>query len=218
MAALERLMPPEHGQDEEIDWGAVESVWGTRFPADYMAFMARYGTGSINGDAGVFSPLPFQGRRWVDDSMKEETANARHIWKMEGGREALDVHPEHLLAWGVTAGADILCWLTTGNDPDRWPVVVCGRHTRSRFTAYPFGMAEFLCRLFEDRFEDFADGCPVSSIFWEKGTPNSFVHSKEAERRWLAGLDPDTGEPDPYADMFPRNRATGDREIDKERK
>ncbi|MFJ5549615.1 SMI1/KNR4 family protein [Streptomyces sp. NPDC093225] len=193
--ALERLMPAVHGADEEIDWTAAEAAWGTRFPADYVAFMERFGAGSINGEAGVLLPLAAHGPQYDPDQMAEETANARTTWQGLGGRAAFDTDPEHILAWGVTAGADILCWHTVDPDPDRWPVLVCGRHTAEQFALYPYGMAEFLCRLFTDDF----DLNPVSLVFWDSERPQSFVNWREAQRRWLAGLNPETGEPDPYA-------------------
>lgn len=194
LAALARLMPPEHGADEQVDWAAAEARWGVRFPGDYRAFMGRYGGGSINGEAVVLLPLPEQGVRWPPGDLAEETDNVRLTRRKEGGRDALDVGPDDLLAWGVTAGPDILCWLTTDPDPDRWPVVVCGRHTSPTFTVHPYGMVEFLARLLGDEFED----PPVSLVFWD-GAPARFVHWREEQRRYLAGLDPLTGEPDPYA-------------------
>jgi hypothetical protein len=48
-----------------------------------------------------------------------------------------------------------------------------------------------------------ADGaeCPLSDLsLW--GHVGTFVHHEEQERRFHAGLDPMTGEPDPYAGMF----------------
>ncbi|MEV6651210.1 SMI1/KNR4 family protein [Streptomyces sp. NPDC051219] len=192
--ALAELMPPVHGADEQVDWAAAEAVWNTRFPADYMAFMAAYGGGGINGEAGVLLPLPQQGPQWEPGCIASETANARYAWETDGGRSSLGIDPDAILAWGVTAGPDILCWLTTDEDPDRWPVLVVGRHTSSRFTVHPYGMTEFLCKLFLDNFEE----CPVSLVFWD-GAPPRFVHWREEQRRWQAGLNPDTGEPDPYA-------------------
>ncbi|QEV13647.1 SMI1/KNR4 family protein [Streptomyces fradiae ATCC 10745 = DSM 40063] len=195
VTALTRIMPPVNGADEGVDWAAAEERWGVPFPADYRDFMARYGGGSINGEAVVLLPLPEQGPRWAPADLAEETANVRHTWRAEGGREALDADPGHLLAWGVTAGPDILCWLTEDPDPERWPVVVCGRHTSPTFAVHPYGMAEFLYRLLADEYED----PPVSLVFWD-GAPARFVHWREEQRRFLAGLDRVTGDPDPYAE------------------
>ncbi|WP_236242888.1 SMI1/KNR4 family protein [Streptomyces sp. CC228A] len=198
LAALVRLMPPLHGADEHVDWAAAERRWGVGFPADYRAFMARYGGGTINGEAVVLLPLPQPGLRWAPADIAEETGNARLVQEQEGGPGLPGGPGGDLLAWGVTAGADILCWLTADPDPDRWPVVVCGRHTSERFTVHPYGMAEFLARLLGDEFDE----PPVSLVFWD-GAPARFVHWREEQRRYLAGLDPVTGEPDPYAGPGP---------------
>ncbi|WP_431676676.1 hypothetical protein [Kitasatospora sp. KL5] len=113
-------------------------------------------------------------------------------------RRGLDIGPDAILAWGVTSGADIFCWYTADPDPDRWPVLVCGRHTRDGFTLYACGMAEFLRRVLLDEFEEYPLSIDV------RGGEPTFVHWLEQQRRWKAGLDPHTGEPDPFADMLPR--------------
>ncbi|WP_424212039.1 SMI1/KNR4 family protein [Streptomyces sp. BI20] len=197
VTALERLVPAVHGADEAVDWERVARVWGTRLPADYVAFMGRWGGGTINGEATVLVPLPTQGLQWDPADMVEETANARARWEGLGGRAALDVDPESILAWGVTSAADVLCWLTTDPDPDRWPVLVCGREAADGFAVYPYGMVEFLRRLCADEF----DVSPVGLTFWDEG-PSVFVHWRTAQRRWREGLNPETGEPDPYAGEF----------------
>jgi hypothetical protein len=45
------------------------------------------------------------------------------------------------------------------------------------------------------------DECPLSDVFlWARVRP--FVHWREQQRRFLAGMDPVTGETDQYADMM----------------
>ncbi|MET8701326.1 SMI1/KNR4 family protein [Kitasatospora sp. NPDC004723] len=175
LAALARIMSPERGADEEVDWAAAEARWAVRFPADYKAFMALYGSGSINGQAFVLLPLPEEGMSGGGD-LEEETENARFGWEAEGGRAALDVDPARILAWGVTAGADILCWLTDDGDPDRWPVLVLGRHTTPAFVLHPFGMVEFLRRIVQEDFDGW-ESWPISIAgeLWDCSPP-TFVH------------------------------------------
>ncbi|MGW2180608.1 SMI1/KNR4 family protein [Streptomyces sp. NPDC001732] len=186
---LERVVPTTHGVDERIDWSEVEEIWGTRFPADYVAFMKTYGAGQLSQDIGILLPVPRSDAYSDGSGLRQETANARGTWEMCGGRTALDVDPDSILAWGVTSGADIYCWLTTGDDPDRWPVLVCGRHTAPLFQVHPFGMAEFLHRLITD--EEFQE--ETISVVLPKEP--SFTNWREQKRRWEAGLDPSTGEP-----------------------
>ncbi|MGW8726113.1 hypothetical protein ACWGNF_08810 [Streptomyces sp. NPDC055808] len=69
---------------------------------------------------------------------------------MERDGADFDVDPGSIVAWGVTSGADIYCWVTTDDDPDRWPVLICGRHTNPKTRLLPLGMAEFLHKLLSD--------------------------------------------------------------------
>ncbi|MFF8915893.1 SMI1/KNR4 family protein [Streptomyces sp. NPDC015032] len=188
-AALAQVVPTRHGVDERIDWSKVEEIWGTRFPADYLAFMEVYGAGQLSGEVGILLPVPRTDAYSDGSGLRNETENARGTWKMLGGRAALDVDPGSILAWGVTTGADIYCWLTTDDDPERWPVLVCGRHTSPAFQVHPFGMAEFLRRLLTD--EEFQEETISVTLPGE----HSFVNWREQKRRWDAGLDPSTGEP-----------------------
>ncbi|SFY33958.1 SMI1/KNR4 family protein [Streptomyces atratus] len=189
IAALAQVVPTRHGVDERIDWSAVEEIWGTRFPADYVAFMEVYGAGQVSREVGILLPVPRPDVYSDWNGLRDETENARGTWEMLGGRAALDVDPGSILAWGVTTGADIYCWLTTGDDPDRWPVLVCGRHTSPAFQVHSFGMAEFLHRLLTD--EEFQEET-ISVTLPEEP---SFINWRERKRRWDAGLDPSTGEP-----------------------
>lgn len=54
------------------------------------------------------------------------------------------------------------------------------------------GMLEYLVRLFRGEFDD----------MWADDGVLRFVHVREAQRLLAAGIDPDTGEPNPYAGMF----------------
>ncbi|WP_225800006.1 SMI1/KNR4 family protein [Streptomyces sp. NK15101] len=186
------VLPADLGSDEEIDWTAAEERWGTRLPRDCTAFMSLWGAGTFGtvGEVSVLMPLPKEYPQWDPGTFEEETENARHTWEMLHGQEGLDIDPEHILAWGVTSGADILCWLTTDPDPDRWPVLVCGRHTREDFTLFPCGMAEFLRKLLLDEFDPY----PISVRL---GDAPRYVHWLEQQRRWKAGLDRYSGEPVP---------------------
>ncbi|MFB7382527.1 SMI1/KNR4 family protein [Kitasatospora purpeofusca] len=197
---LSKVMSPEHGADEQVDWVAARARWGVAFPEDYRAFMAVYGSGSISDEADILAPAPV-GTTLVA-SMAEETADARRLWQAEGGPAALDVDPNHILAWGATSGPDLLCWLTEDEDPDRWPVLVVGRHTRPMFTVHPFGMTEFLRRLLcEDSTGWERWPLSIGRPLLMKPAP-SFVHWQVQDDRWKAGLAPATGEPSRYPDGF----------------
>ncbi|MGO4456703.1 hypothetical protein AB4039_05160 [Streptomyces sp. M-16] len=199
LAALLSVMPPHDGADEQVDWEELRRAWGVRFPSDYTAFMATYGGGGIDDAFGVLTPeAPAQPPNGpVMGSMPGETATMRHIWETAGGPDGVSGGPDSVIAWGVSCGADILGWLVVDEDPDRWPVVVWERHGRPNWKVYDCGMVEFLRRLFAAGF----DRCPLSDAsLWGEPAPR-FVHWREEQRRWESGVDPYTGEPDPYFGM-----------------
>ncbi|MFJ3792666.1 SMI1/KNR4 family protein [Kitasatospora sp. NPDC090091] len=193
-----QVMSAENGCGEEIDWPTVEAELGRRLPADYKAFMAVYGGGGIDAEASILVPTAPGEVGFADPgTIPVETANVRYVWEREGGRAVLDVDPLDLLAWGVTAGPDILCWLTSDSDPDCWPVVVC-RRSDPIFQVHRFGMVEFLRCLCLREFETWP--LYLSANFL--GAPPRYVHWRLEQMRWQSGLDPLTGEPAPGRNSF----------------
>ncbi|GGL80179.1 hypothetical protein GCM10010129_24780 [Streptomyces fumigatiscleroticus] len=86
--------------------------------------------------------------------------------------------------------------MTSERDPQQWPVAVWARQGGG-WSVYDCGMADFLLRLLR---ADFA-ACPVSdATLWGAGAAR-FLSFAEEERLREEGLDPWTGEPDPYAGM-----------------
>ncbi|CAM3911786.1 SMI1/KNR4 family protein [Kibdelosporangium persicum] len=192
--ALLRVMPNDHGADERVDWAAAEARLGTSLPDDYRAFMAVYGGGAID-NLIILPPLPTD-NSW-SGSISEHTKQLRDLWDTEGGVPGVPPGANQVLSWGTGCNANELGWLVTGLDPNLWPVVVWRRHESPPWALFECGMAEFIRRLMTAEFDE----CPLSDLsLW--GRVGSFVHHREQQRRFHAGLDPMTGEPDPYADMF----------------
>ncbi|MFF3663673.1 hypothetical protein [Streptomyces olivochromogenes] len=94
-------------------------------------------------------------------------------------------------------------WCGAMSDPlvTEWPVVAWRRHVSygdSHWAVFNCGMVQFLTRMMLAQFDE----CPLGDAsLW--GRPAPFVSWREQRRRLVAGLDPLTGEPDPYADMYP---------------
>ncbi|MFJ4804364.1 hypothetical protein [Streptomyces murinus] len=94
--------------------------------------------------------------------MQQESVNAEAVWR---AAEPCAAEIPRLIAWGVGSSADILCWLATGTDPDKWLVVVWGRGD-ARWAEYACRMLEFLCRLFRAEFDE----CPLGDVsLWGVG-------------------------------------------------
>ncbi len=179
IAALGRLLPPPPGAGENIDWKAAEARWGTGFPRDYMAFMSVYGVGGIGSEEdfdeiGILAPFPTGAYEFSPDDFEAETGNARLTWEEEGSDQD-DLDPEHILAWGCTNHADILCWMTSDPDPDKWPVLLFARHSEDIYEVVPCGMVEFLRRLFVNELASYSLDFPPAPRFvhWrkERGLP-----------------------------------------------
>jgi hypothetical protein len=123
---LVRIMPPpETLLAPGGDWLAVTSAVGTALPADYMAFIERYGTGRVSGFLWVHNPF-------------EENVHlnllSQHRITLEADREVRESFPDlvpeplfpetgGLFPWAVTDNGDRLYWRTKGV-PDAWSVVV----------------------------------------------------------------------------------------------
>jgi hypothetical protein len=197
VADLVALVSLEYRGIERIDWAAAEAELGTRLPADYRSLLDTYGVGDI-GNMVVLPPVPIDVR---GPSIGTEIDLFRTLWDEDCGVPGVAARAEDVLPWGTGCNANLLGWLTTGPDPDAWPVVVWRRHmssTETHWALFDCGMVRFLTRLMRAEF----DACPLGDAsLW--GRPMPFISRREQRRRLVAGLDPMTGEPDPYAEMFP---------------
>ena len=192
---LARIMPPHAGSGERVEWDAVETSWGTSFPLDYKEFMTTYGSGGVDDYLYFLLPEPCNRLEggYPYQGMVAETQNARDLWKPGTGDA---IQAMSLIAWGVDSSADILCWLTSGDTPDGWPVVVWNQDD-ARWIKFPCGMVEFICRLFRADFSE----CPLGGVsLWGNESPR-FLHRDEERRIRDTGIDPWSGRPDPFAGM-----------------
>ncbi|MEV6247176.1 SMI1/KNR4 family protein [Streptomyces sp. NPDC051742] len=184
MDALMRLMPPHEGAGEAVDWPRVEQAWGVRFPVDYKEFTATYGAGSIDSHLSLMVP-EISGEGRPHGEMEEETLLARDEWEDDSVSkpEQVNAGSEFLLTWGVSAGADLLCWLTQDENPDLWPVVV-RIHGKDEWVLYSCGMVEFLRRLILEEFEEY----PISlEPYAGHASPRFLTHAEQRRIRESGG-------------------------------
>ena len=196
--ALVRLMPPTAESDTSVDWDAMRDAWGKEFPPDYRRFIEVYGAGTIEDYLVVLGPEPKGGRPKVELSgMLHETANAESAWAREPKAPELAGAAPELIAWGADASSDILCWDASGDDPSTWPVLLRSRDD-NLWRRYDCGMAEFLSRMLRADLDE----NPLGDLALWGVQPATFLNEREEQRRLKQGLDPWTGEPDPYAGMY----------------
>ncbi|MFR9793626.1 SMI1/KNR4 family protein [Streptomyces sp. MB22_4] len=199
LQALLGLVSPQHGADEQVDWPAAEQALGTGLPSDYRAFMSVYGAGGL-GELGILGPVPVDYPQWDPGSILDSRPTFQDLWSTEGGVPGVTADSGAVLPWGSGCNANELGWLTLDPDPDEWPVVVWRRqigYGDCRWALFDCGMVDFLVKMMRAEF----DVCPLGDAsLWGATAP--FVHWREQQRRWLAGLNPETGEPDPLVQGF----------------
>ncbi|NKY84502.1 SMI1/KNR4 family protein [Nocardia veterana] len=200
VAVLLDLVPADFAGGERLDWTAAEALLGTRLPRDYKALLDTYGVGDI-GELVILPPLPSDVPRREGTHIGSHTAGLRRLWDSDGGVPGVTLGADAVLPWGSGMNANEMAWLMNDPEPDNWPVVAWRRHVswgESPWALFECGMVQFITRMMLGQFES----CPLSDAsLWNR--TDTFVSWREQHRRLLAGLDPQTGEPDPYADMFP---------------
>ncbi|CAN3983846.1 SMI1/KNR4 family protein [Kitasatospora purpeofusca] len=164
---------------DTVDWSAAEKVHGTSFPADYRAFVAAFGDGSIEEMLGVHIPATSDEPQFGELSRLSDEALADFAVNRWAPADRGQYRLEDLLIWGGTAAADTLCWITTDPDPDRWPVAVYARGDLE-WSVYPCGMAEFLLKLLRDEWPR----CPISDSSLQGVPDPRFLHNKDAAAEW----------------------------------
>jgi hypothetical protein len=190
-------MSLHEGAGDDVDWPEMEQSWGVKFPDDYRGFMRIYGHGGIE-DAFSIAAMDTMEHPDSASSVARETANARGLWEPAPAPRGAGTGPHPVIAWGVTVGADIVCWNVKDADPNRWGTAVWRRHAHPHWEFHKCGMVEFLILLLSRGFSE----CPLSDASLWGAAPVKFLHWREEGRLVREGIDPWTGEPDPYAGMF----------------
>ncbi|MCF4140408.1 hypothetical protein L1856_31515 [Streptomyces sp. Tue 6430] len=165
------LLNEEGEVGDIVDWGVAAAELGVAsFPADYQDFVAFLGAGSIEGSLFVSIPrpgnptAPLTVGRLPEEVLQSDSMNEWKDFPGESGQALTEI-----LVWGQTNGADVLCWVASGPDPDRWPVAVWARQGGG-WSVYECRMTEFLLRLLRADFE----ACPLSvTTLWGRGKPDS---------------------------------------------
>ncbi|MFE3879781.1 hypothetical protein ACFXPX_35965 [Kitasatospora sp. NPDC059146] len=138
-AAFERLraiMGEPAYTPAQVPWELAPAELGVQLPSDYRAFIDLYGAVNLNGEWGLTAPVrtrpdgtPDGFADWrtrSDGELRELVHGEDEFW----GQDHTPVFPDPggLLSWAVNSNHAHCCWLTTGPDPDRWPVAVfdCG--------------------------------------------------------------------------------------------
>ncbi|MFI5801891.1 SMI1/KNR4 family protein [Streptomyces sp. NPDC051561] len=153
LAALTALVPaPPKPELGEQTWEWLYERLGTRLPTAYTELMRQYGGGTWAGWLNLGTPLS-----------ADRLGLAEHArWGCDVYRSLRDGHPEYyplavwpepggILPFGDTIDGDALCWLTVGDSPDDWPLIVHPRHS-DQGPPLPLPLADTLLEWFRGRF------------------------------------------------------------------
>lgn len=145
------LPPPPEPYLGDADWDWVYGQLGTRLPAEYVTLAETYGGSDWLGWLRLPAPLD-TGRSGL----------VAEQWYRDGYRDLRADHPEYhpLLVWPEKGGflpfastidGDQICWLTEGDDPDGWPLIVVPRHAEQG-GPLPMGLTDTLLAWLRGRF------------------------------------------------------------------
>ncbi|MFJ9690752.1 SMI1/KNR4 family protein [Kitasatospora sp. NPDC101183] len=168
---LIELMPPDEGSGESGNWAAAEAAWGMRFPSDYIEFITRYGQGEIDRSLSVAAPDELLPPDAPQPGMRGMTEEARWLFEEDGEPTEEVRSADQIIAWGGSCTADTLAWLTVGDDPDAWPVLVLDRNGGAPLL-FDMGMVEFLHGVVSG---EISPG-PVGAVVTWGERPPRFVH------------------------------------------
>ncbi|KXO96153.1 hypothetical protein AXK61_23560 [Tsukamurella pseudospumae] len=129
---LARVAPPPSGSPQVIrDWATIEARLG-RLPADYKLFIDVYGAGRFwGGELGIAPP------EWIASTRDESPRGTIGFLRSEAAHRSDDVDvvghgsldeiygtpTDEYLVFGVSGCGQTLLWRTSGENPDRWPVI-----------------------------------------------------------------------------------------------
>lgn len=153
------LRPPLNPLEvpEVPEWIKIERQVGTELPADYKAFIERYGTGSIADFIWIDNPWSKNKFLCLTERLRSLSGPMlEELLRLFPEELPFRVFPESngLLPFGGTDNGEILAWETRGNNSD-WNVLVMDTR-EPRYFRHPGNLASFLEQLLTGRIR-----CPI---------------------------------------------------------
>ncbi|GIF24587.1 hypothetical protein BJ973_008066 [Actinoplanes tereljensis] len=108
-AALLELIRWPVSAPAAVDWAAVQSATGARYPAEFREVAEALPPGQFQTFLSLLHPAGFPPDEYADE--------------IHGYAQMLG-EPD-LVPWAVVGMDYVIAWRIEGDDPDAWPVVVC---------------------------------------------------------------------------------------------
>ncbi|GIF24000.1 hypothetical protein BJ973_004613 [Actinoplanes tereljensis] len=174
------------------DWTRIEqSLGGLTLPADYKRVVDGFPPGEFKALVRVLQP-------GSDDYLGdwESRLDDLRMWREDGdGTYPYPLYPEEggLLPWATTPMAGIFFWLTEGEDPERWPVVLADKGFEE-WQLRRQSMSEFLLEIIADPplgLAELAGGDLATSPLFKPFPPRARALSPEGREEQIrrAGAD-----------------------------
>jgi len=115
-------------------WPEIELAAGLAFPDEYKAYIDTFPPGVMRGSLLVYHPRLKGGtgtfvEKWLIANAEFLKSHAKSLTTRSGPplEFPYDFYPASggLLPWADSDGYAFLCWLTSHQDPNMWPVVLC---------------------------------------------------------------------------------------------
>ncbi|MDH6129273.1 SMI1/KNR4 family protein [Kitasatospora sp. GP82] len=170
----------------QVPWELAPERINIQLPSDYKEFVNRYGSVRILGELSLWipslrpsskgSPSGFEGFVWDTAQVAEELALA---YEDDPDEQPYPVFPEAggLLAWGNNANGSRCFWLTEGDDPDKWPVVIWYQEIEE-WDRIGCCMTDFLATLLTGGYRMMSELIPASA--------NAPLWSSQGDWNWTA--------------------------------
>ncbi|CRI56987.1 SMI1/KNR4 family protein [Pseudomonas sp. CCOS 191] len=171
---MKMLPPPDSPAYPNPDWARVENDHGIRLPADYKAFIERFGAGCIDDFLWVIDPFSSSRDLNFDkgDYFRESYAVMKAEFPSDYPRPGYPAEGA-FWPWGFTENGETLVWIVKG-EPDSWSVAL---HSVDQGEEYLIacGCIELLCKLFRREIHSciLPEGFPSA-----RGVPYRFVPFK----------------------------------------
>jgi hypothetical protein len=154
-AALRRwqelVAGPAEPNETPVDWSAFEASIGLPLPTDYKGYIDTYGTGCINGLFWVRHPTTDRSPlRLVGANVGDDDPDFSNL--LLPPPYPLGLGYDRLLLCADSEDYDQLFWHTSGDDPDRWGVVL-GDSAGQSWEPYDMTMVEFLLAVFSNELD-----------------------------------------------------------------
>jgi hypothetical protein len=138
LTALRWPAPPE-----PVDWTEVERSVGHVYPTEFKQIADALSPGTFQTFLTLLHPAGF-GR---PQAYAKEVRGYADLLRSDAGERGFPhpIYPDTggILPFAVIGFDWVIGWLTDGEDPDRWPVILCESHLGS-WHVYPMSTSEFL--------------------------------------------------------------------------